>query len=133
MMNDVDSPAVDSKLVRRLIAGEFAVTAEITPPVAAGPQPLLDKAMMLKDCVDAVNVTDGASARVHMSSTASGAILAANGIEPVVQFTCRDRNRIALQGDLLGTAAERDAQLHRFATEVRPLLGHAPAAQHAAN
>jgi len=105
-MNDADSPAVDSKLVRRLIAGEFAVTAEITPPVAAGAAPLLDKAMMLKDCVDAVNVTDGASARVHMSSTASGAILAANGIEPVVQFTCRDRNRIAILSDLLGAGAQ---------------------------
>jgi methylenetetrahydrofolate reductase (NADPH) len=105
-MNDVDSPAVDSKLVRRLISGEFAITAEVTPPVAAAAAPLLEKAVVLKDCVDAVNVTDGASARVHMSSTASAAILAAAGIEPVVQFTCRDRNRIAIMSDLLGVAAQ---------------------------
>ncbi|MEE2760540.1 MAG: methylenetetrahydrofolate reductase [Pseudomonadota bacterium] len=105
-MSDINSLAVDSKLVRRLIAGEFAVTAEITPPEAAGPEPLLEKAMMLKDYVDAVNVTDGASARVHMSSVTSGAILAANDIEPVVQFTCRDRNRIAIMSDLLGAGAQ---------------------------
>ncbi len=96
---------IDSQLFRRIAAGEFAFTAEITPPVSGCAQALLDKAMPLKGFVDAVNVTDGASARVHMSSLASAAILAANGIEPVLQFTCRDRNRIALMGDLLGAAA----------------------------
>lgn len=95
----------ESRLARRLAAGEFAITAEITPPVAGSAQTLLDKAMPLKGHLDAVNVTDGASARVHMSSLASAAILASNGIEPVLQFTCRDRNRIALMGDLLGAAA----------------------------
>ena len=66
---------------------------------------LLDKALPLKGHLDAVNVTDGASARVHTSSLASAPILVANEIEPVLQFTCRDRNRIALMGDLLGVAA----------------------------
>ena len=94
-----------SQLARRLAAGEFALTAEITPPVSGDAQTLLDKALPLKGHVDAVNVTDGASARVHMSSLASAAILVANGVEPVLQFTCRDRNRIALMGDLLGAAA----------------------------
>jgi methylenetetrahydrofolate reductase (NADPH) len=98
-------PPKESQLARRLSKGEFAITAEITPPVSGSAQTLLDKAMPLKGVVDAVNVTDGASARVHMSSVASAAILAANGIEPVVQFTCRDRNRIALMSDLLGAAA----------------------------
>ena len=95
----------ESRLAQRLAAGEFAITAEITPPVSGSAQTLLDKALPLKGHLDAVNVTDGASARVHMSSLASAAILAANGIEPVLQFTCRDRNRIALMGDLLGAAA----------------------------
>lgn len=94
-----------SQLARRLTAGEFALTAEITPPVSGDAQVLLDKALPLKGHLDAVNVTDGASARVHMSSVASAAILAANGIEPIAQFTCRDRNRIALMSDLLGAAA----------------------------
>lgn len=94
-----------SQLARRLAAGEFALTAEITPPVSGTAQVLLEKAMPLKGHLDAVNVTDGASARVHMSSVASAAILAANGIEPIAQFTCRDRNRIALMSDLLGASA----------------------------
>ncbi len=98
-------PPTESRLAERLAQGQFAITAEITPPVSSSAQTLLDKAMPLKGIVDAVNVTDGASARVHMSSVASAAILAANGIEPVVQFTCRDRNRIALMSDLLGAAA----------------------------
>jgi methylenetetrahydrofolate reductase (NADPH) len=94
-----------SLLARRLQQGDFVLTAEIMPPVSARPEDLLKKAEPLRGHVDAVNVTDGASARVHMSSVASAAILAANGIEPIAQFTCRDRNRIALLGDLLGASA----------------------------
>ncbi len=75
------------------------------PPASGDPQQLLDKAEPLRGWVDAVNVTDGASARVAMSSLAAAALLARSGIEPVLQFTCRDRNRIALQSDLLGAAA----------------------------
>jgi methylenetetrahydrofolate reductase (NADPH) len=81
------------------------VTAEITPPVAATAQPLLDKALPLKGVVDAVNLTDAASARASMGALAAAALLVQNGIEPILQLTCRDRNRIALQGDLLGAAA----------------------------
>jgi len=92
-------------LAMRLDRGDFVFTAEITPPVSASADDLLVKALPLKGLVDAVNVTDGASARVHMSSIAAAATLAANGIEPIVQFTCRDRNRIALMSDLLGASA----------------------------
>ena len=66
-------PPTESQLVRRLLNGEFAVTAEITPPVSGSAHALLDKAMALKDCVDGINVTDGANARVHMSSLAADA------------------------------------------------------------
>ena len=105
MTNQQDSPPIESQLVRRLLGGQFALTAEVTPPVSAGSDELLAKAEPLRGIVDAVNVTDGASARVHLSSVISAAILNANGIEPVVQFTCRDRNRIALISDLLGVGA----------------------------
>jgi methylenetetrahydrofolate reductase (NADPH) len=88
-----------------LAAGGFAVTAEITPPLSAEPEELLKRANPLKGFADAVNVTDGASARISMSPLAAAAILVQHGIEPVVQFTCRDRNRLALQADLLGAAA----------------------------
>jgi methylenetetrahydrofolate reductase (NADPH) len=97
--------AVESRLVRTLLDGEFAVTAEIAPPVAGGADSLRAKGRALKGLTDAVNVTDGASAKVAMSSLAAAAILAADGVEPVLQCTCRDRNRIALQSDLLGAAA----------------------------
>ncbi|HET9904808.1 MAG TPA: methylenetetrahydrofolate reductase [Xanthobacteraceae bacterium] len=85
--------------------GRFAVTVEVVPPVSADPSLLLARALPLKDLADAVNVTDGPSARVHMGALAAAGLLAANGIEPILQFTCRDRNRIALQADLLGAAA----------------------------
>jgi methylenetetrahydrofolate reductase (NADPH) len=97
--------AVESRLVRTLLDGEFAVTAEIAPPVAGNADSLRAKGRTLKGLADAVNVTDGASAKVAMSSLAAAAILAADGVEPVLQCTCRDRNRIALQSDLLGAAA----------------------------
>jgi methylenetetrahydrofolate reductase (NADPH) len=94
-----------SGLERVLRAGHFALTAEVTPPLSSNPATLLAKALPLKGYADAVNVTDGASARAHMSSVASAAILVQNGIEPILQVTCRDRNRIAIQSDLLGAAA----------------------------
>lgn len=104
-MTPIPTPPVDSKLVRALLGGGFALTAEVTPPASGNPASLLAKAEPLRGLVDAINVTDGASARVHMSSLAAAACLAASGIEPVMQVTCRDRNRIALQSDLLGAAA----------------------------
>jgi methylenetetrahydrofolate reductase (NADPH) len=93
-------------LAARLAEGAFAATAEITPPLAASAEPLLALAAPLRGRVDAINVTDGAGARATMSSFAAAAILAREGFEPVAQVTCRDRNRIALAGDLIGVAAQ---------------------------
>ena len=92
--------------LRALLAqGAFVVTAEVTPPLAADQGALLDRAAPLRGLADAVNVTDAAGARVALSSLASAAILARAGFEPILQMTCRDRNRIAIAGDLLGAAA----------------------------
>ena len=88
-----------------LRGGGFALTAETSPPDSADPGRVLERAGVLKGRADAVNVTDGAGARAHMSALACAAILAREGIDPVLQFTVRDRNRLALQGDLLGAAA----------------------------
>ena len=90
---------------KTLKAGRFALTAEVKPPVSCDPEDLLKDALPLKDLADAVNVTDGAGARVHLGALAAAHILAENGIEPILQFTCRDRNRLALQSDLLAAAA----------------------------
>ena len=92
-------------LVRKLASGKFVITAEMTPPDAASEAAVLERVAGLKGRVDAVNVTDGAGARAHMSAFAAAAILARNGIEPILQFTVRDRNRLALQGELIGAAA----------------------------
>jgi methylenetetrahydrofolate reductase (NADPH) len=94
-----------SALARRLGSGGFAITAEITPPVSADPADLLTRALPLRGLATAVNVTDGAGAKAHLSSLAAARILLDNAIEPVLQMTCRDRNRLALQGDLLGALA----------------------------
>jgi methylenetetrahydrofolate reductase (NADPH) len=75
------------------------------PPASCNPDDLIAKALPLRGLADAVNVTDGASARAQMSATAAAALLIGAGIEPVLQLTCRDRNRIALQGELMGAAA----------------------------
>jgi methylenetetrahydrofolate reductase (NADPH) len=93
-------------LERRLRAGEFVITAEITPPLSADPQALLDLALPLRGVADAVNLTDGASARAHLDVLTAAVILARAGLEPVMQLTCRDRNRIALQSMLVGAAAQ---------------------------
>jgi methylenetetrahydrofolate reductase (NADH) len=81
------------------------MTAEITPPASCDADDLMQKARPLAGLADAVNVTDGASARAHMSAPIAAAMLVQDGIEPILQLTCRDRNRIALQGDLMGAAA----------------------------
>ena len=93
------------QLEARLAAGDFVITAETTPPDAATSDAVMERTGCLKGLVDAVNVTDGAGARTHMSALPCAAILAANGIEPVLQFTVRDRNRLAIQGDMIGAAA----------------------------
>ncbi len=96
---------MEMTLEDKLRAGRFVITAEITPPVSADPADLLAKALPLKGLADAVNVTDGAGARAHLGAVTAAALLAAQGIEPVLQLTCRDRNRIALQSDLISAAA----------------------------
>src|SRR4051794_15886694 len=93
------------QLETAIASGRFVITAEITPPVTCSPDELLAKAMPLKGLADAVNVTDGAGARAHLGAMAAATILHQSGIEPVLQLTCRDRNRLALQSDLLGAAA----------------------------
>src|SRR5688572_27588493 len=92
-------------LQTRLQSGDFVVTAEITPPVSTDPAEFLTRAMPLKGLATAINVTDGAGAKVHLSSLAAAHFLVQSGIEPIFQMTCRDRNRLALQADLLGAAA----------------------------
>jgi methylenetetrahydrofolate reductase (NADPH) len=93
-------------LQEKIKGGQFVITAEIVPPLSASSAKLLHEAEQLKGLVDAINVTDAAAGRTTMSSFSSAAILAANGHEPILQVTCRDRNRIALAGDLLGAAAQ---------------------------
>jgi len=83
----------------------FVMTAEIAPPVAFDGQELSRKAAALKGLADAVNVTDGAGARAHMAALAAASLLLNIGVEPVLQLTCRDKNRIALQSELMGAAA----------------------------
>jgi methylenetetrahydrofolate reductase (NADPH) len=100
-----DLPFAESGLAGRLAAGAFVLTAEVVPPASCAPADLLHKALPLCGHADAVNVTDGAGARAHMGATAAAAILARNGIEPILQLACRDRNRIALAGELMGAAA----------------------------
>jgi methylenetetrahydrofolate reductase (NADPH) len=105
MQPDLMSASLPSGLARRLTAGQFVMTAEVVPPVSCDPADLLAQALPLRGLADAVNVTDGAGARAHMGATAAAALLVRAGIEPVLQLTCRDRNRIALQGELMGAAA----------------------------
>lgn len=86
-------------------AGEFLVTAEVAPPKGGDPSHMLAMAKLLKGRVHAVNITDGSRAVMRMSSLASAVLLQRHGIEPICQVTCRDRNRIGLQADLLGAHA----------------------------
>jgi methylenetetrahydrofolate reductase (NADPH) len=92
-------------LQEKLAAGRFVITAEVTPPASAARGDFLAKALPLRDVADAVNVTDGAGARPHLAAVTAAAMLVEAGIEPILQFTCRDRNRIALQSDLIAAAA----------------------------
>jgi methylenetetrahydrofolate reductase (NADPH) len=91
-----------SKLQQILLQGKFAVTAEVGPPRGANAEVVRNKAKLLAGCVDAVNVTDNQTAIVRMSSIAASAHLLAMGIEPVMQMVTRDRNRIAIQSDIMG-------------------------------
>jgi len=84
---------------------EFLITAEITPPKGSNPSRMLEMARLLKDRVHGVNITDGSRAVLRMSSLVASAILLKEGIEPIYQVACRDRNAIALQADLMGADA----------------------------
>jgi methylenetetrahydrofolate reductase (NADPH) len=90
---------------RVLRAGGFAVTAELAPPDSADPEDVYARARIFDGHVDAINATDGSGANCHMSSVAVCALLTRIGYSPVMQISCRDRNRIAIQGDILGAAA----------------------------
>ncbi len=103
-MNTAASPE-KGNLQTLLERGEFVITAEITPKLTASPEDIVRQAAPLKGLADAVNVTDGAGARVAMSSLVASALLVEEGIEPVMQMTCRDRNRIAIAADLIGASA----------------------------
>src|ERR1044071_10130242 len=94
-----------SELQARLRSGQFVVTAEITPPVSTDPAEFLQRAMPLRGLAAAINVTDGAGAKVHLSSLVAAHFLVQSGLEPIFQMHCRDRNRLALQGELIGAAA----------------------------
>jgi methylenetetrahydrofolate reductase (NADPH) len=92
-------------LRRRLTSGQFAVTAEIGPPRGADMAPVARKAESLRGWVDAVNITDNQSAAVRLSSLAGSIAALRAGVDPIMQLTCRDRNRIALQSELLSASA----------------------------
>jgi len=94
-----------SNLERVLKAGHFAATGELGPPQSADGEEIREKAKLLKGYCDAVNITDNQTAIVRMSSIGAGTIVVQEGLEPVIQMTCRDRNRLAIQSDLLGAHA----------------------------
>ena len=94
-----------SNLEKILKAGHFGVTGELGPPQSADSEVIRDKARLLKGYCDAVNITDNQTAIVRMSSIGAGTIVVQEGLEPVIQMTCRDRNRLAIQSDLLGASA----------------------------
>lgn len=96
---------IEHRFQAAIHAGEFLVTAEVMPPKGGSIQHMLGQALQLKDWVHAVNITDGSRAVLRMSSLAVATILRQQGIEPICQMACRDRNRIALQADLMGAHA----------------------------
>jgi 5,10-methylenetetrahydrofolate reductase len=93
------------RLERVLRRGEFAVTAELSPPDSADPNEVYARAGVFDGWVDGINATDGSGANCHMSSVGVCALLTRVGFSPIMQISCRDRNRIAIQGDVLGAAA----------------------------
>src|SRR5271170_2309781 len=103
----IDLPGHSSRgrLERVLRRGEFAITAELNPPDSANPEDVYERAQIFEGWVDAINATDGSGAHCHMSSVAVCALLTRVGYSPVLQISCRDYNRIAIQGNVLGAAA----------------------------
>jgi methylenetetrahydrofolate reductase (NADPH) len=105
MGDEVTIPSKPSRLAEILAAGQFAVAAELSPPRGVNLDSIAKDAATLKGYADAVNVTDNQAASVRMASIPVCALLVQQGLEPVAQMTCRDRNRLAMQADLLGAAA----------------------------
>lgn len=95
----------DSRLEKILKSGQFAVTAECGPPRGADANVIREKCKLLKGNADAFNITDNQTSVVRMSSIASAVVMMQEGMEPIMQMVCRDRNRIAIQSDILGGAA----------------------------
>ena len=102
---DLPGHSSRGRLERVLRRGEFAVTAELNPPDSADPQEVYDRAAIFEGWVDGINATDGSGANCHMSSVGICALLTRMGYAPIMQISCRDRNRIAIQGDVLGASA----------------------------
>ncbi len=92
----------ESKLEKVLASGALAVTSEVGPPRGAIPEKVKEKASLIKDHVDAINVTDNQTAMVRMSSWAAGVIIKQMGLDPILQMVTRDRNRLAMQSDIIG-------------------------------
>lgn len=99
------APETCSTVEALLRDGHFVITAELESPDSADPDDVYDRVRALDGCVDAINATDGSGANVHMSSLAVSVLLQREGYCPVMRISCRDRNRIAIQGDVLGAAA----------------------------
>jgi len=119
-----------SRLEKVFASGHFAVTAELGPPLSADAAAVIKKTELLKGTADAFNITDNQTAVVRMSSIAASALVVKAGLEPVMQMVCRDRNRIAMQSDLLGAIAlgVRNCLClsgdHQSASRAGKLLGH---------
>lgn len=96
------SPGRLEKVLRR---GTFAVTAELSAPDSANPEDVYQRARIFDGYVDGINATDGSGANCHMASIAVCALLTRAGYAPIMQISCRDRNRIAIQGEILGASA----------------------------
>jgi len=97
--------ANSSNLQSKLARGEFVITAEVCPPKGCDTALFIQQSMALAGIVDAINVTDNQGANMRISPLAASCLLLREGVEPLLQLTCRDRNRLALQSDLLGAAA----------------------------
>jgi 5,10-methylenetetrahydrofolate reductase len=102
---DLPGHSSRGRLERVLRSGRFAVTSELNPPDSADPRDVYDRAVVLAEVCDAINAVDASGAHVHMSSVGICALLTRAGYAVVQQISCRDKNRIAIQGDVLGAAA----------------------------
>ena len=105
MIESTAAPHATSALARALAAGTFTITTELTPPVSTDVAGFVARAKEIASLATAVNVTDGAGAKAHLAAPVAARALLENGIEPILQMVCRDRNRIALESDLIGALA----------------------------